>query len=147
MIPGYDKDAPFAPEGSHEQAVAEKLSGTFGDRRPDGGPCCEARYAAGVKDGPGRMFHGSGKVYAVETWKNGELQGPTWLYYESGVLQAELVYKDGVLDGVCREYFEDGQLESETTWAGGKREGPCTEYGRDGSIARSLTYRDDVPQP
>ena len=146
MEPGFDKDTLFNPVGSHEQAVAEKLSGVFGDRRSDGAPCCEATYVQGVKEGIGRMFHGGGKCYAVETWRNGELDGPTRIYYENGAIQAELNYKGGFLDGVCQEYFPGGQVESVTTWVSGEREGECTVYSEDGLVVSTVVFRDDVPE-
>ncbi len=139
----FDKDAPFAPEGSHEAAAAEKLSGVFGDRRADGSPCCDATYVEGVKEGFGRMFYPSGKVYAVETWKGGQLEGPTTLYYETGVPQAELSYRAGLLDGTCKQFFASGKLESETPWIAGKRHGTATIHDEAGA-SRTLIYKDGV---
>lgn len=140
-------ETPFGPEGSHEAAVAGKLSGVFGDRREDGSPCCETIYVDGVKNGAGRMFYRSGKVYAVETWKDGLLDGPTTLYWESGVIQAELPYRAGQLDGLAKEYFESGRIEAELTWVAGKREGVCTLYDEAGNVTKREIYKDDSLVP
>ena len=92
-----DKDSPFSPEGSPEVAVAEKRTGIFGDRRADGSPCCDADYVEGIKHGVGRMFYAGGKVYAVETWKDGKLDGPTCIFDEDGTQTAELLYVEDKL--------------------------------------------------
>ena len=114
---------------------------------PNGSPCCEIPTVDGRKEGTGKLYYLSGKLYATETYAADDLDGPTVTYYESGAVQSELNYKAGRLDGVIKQYFPSGAIESEAAYVAGLREGKTTVYNEKGGVESVLDYHagDIVP--
>jgi antitoxin component YwqK of YwqJK toxin-antitoxin module len=124
-------------------------NGVVVHKTPEGHLCCESTYVNGKKEGPGKLFYRSGKVYAAETWANDKLNGQTTTYYETGIIQAELNYKDDRLEGTVKEYFPSGKLSAEEEYVAGLRHGKSTLYNEAGEVTDRLTYSNGgvVPNP
>jgi antitoxin component YwqK of YwqJK toxin-antitoxin module len=129
-----------AVSASPAEAAAPKQNGVVTHKTPEGHLCCESTYVDGRKEGPGKLFYRSGKVYAAETWVADKLNGPTITYYETGTIQAELNYKDDRLDGLVKEYFPSGKLASEEQYVSGLRHGKGTIYNEAGDVVETIEW-------
>jgi antitoxin component YwqK of YwqJK toxin-antitoxin module len=129
----------------------EKTVNVVKHSHANGNPCCETPYVDGKKEGVGKLYYTSGKLYATETYADDDLNGPTVTYYENGNVQAELFYKSGRLDGVVKEYYPSGKVESMVTYLAGLREGKTVIHTEKGEVESIVYYHNgeiiEAPRP
>jgi antitoxin component YwqK of YwqJK toxin-antitoxin module len=80
------------------------------------------------------IYDGTGKIAAVQTWKDGVIQkeGAGSSDYAARV---DVAFKDGKKHGVERQFAKDGNLASTITWDSGIKHGPERLYAQSGKDA------------
>ena len=87
------------------------------------------------------LYDGTGKVSAVQTYRDGLLQkeGPGNSAYGSG---SEVAYQDGKKHGEERVTDKDGLLRSSLKWDRGVKDGKEIQYADDGKkVSRELVWK------
>jgi antitoxin component YwqK of YwqJK toxin-antitoxin module len=76
-----------------------------------------------IFDGQCKAYDREGRISAIISYKNGDLEGDSITYYPSGKLQKITSFKNNLKDGLCASYHENGNLVEETFYKEGKKEG------------------------
>ncbi len=92
----------------------------------------EDEYTA-MNSGPRKDFYADGKLMRDYNLKNGLMEGKCVMYDDSGKISALQYYKNGLLDGHCM-YYSNGKLSGEVNMKDGVQNGEGKEYYPNGAI-------------
>ena len=125
--------------GSCAEKLTEKVERSFSDGKPQlvryydksnqclketeyyetGQVKMEGRLKDDKREGEWKAYLRDGRIWSIDTFKNGELEGPSTVYWENCNLRWEGNYKAGVHCGYWRFYDEQGNFVRDREY------GPC----------------------
>lgn len=86
--------------------------------------------AEGLRSGPFKEFHPSGKLKTQGSHRSGKLTGPLKSFHANGRVKLRASYRDGQPAGPYLEHSEDGTLLRRANYRDGKRHGPQQEFAQ-----------------
>ena len=87
-----------------------------------------------IFDGYCKAYDREGRISAIISYKNGDLEGDSITYYPSGKIEKITSYKNNHKDGLCATYHENGNLRYITTYKNGVMHGKYEKYFPTGKI-------------
>lgn len=104
----------------------------------------EYYYVKDELEGIHKTFHRSGKLKAVENYRNGIAHGEYNSFYESGANYIRFNYVNGLIEGDWIAYYESGAIEQTVEWVNGKKEGLLKDYKISGKLNFVQKYENDL---
>ena len=108
----------------------------------DGTVEVETQYAAGVANGPTRIYAADGSLIREGLMKQGKREGVMTEYWE-GTKQAKRVvmYREGRVSGVVKEYYLSGKLKREVSLKDEAYDGADRLYNEAGTLTQTRYWR------
>jgi len=95
----------------------------------------------GLKHGVRKLYDTSGKIIAIEHYRQGLFDGPYESYYPGGQSKEKGQYQNDQMTGTWQYFFENGKTKEELTFANGVEEGPAKEFYDNGQLSASGQYK------
>lgn len=104
----------------------------------------EGMYYKQQKTGVWKFYDNTGKLSAVETFKNGVKHGKSQIYLLSGQISRETEYVNGFETGLRIDYFQDGTKRFEGQVIDGVFDGEVTFFHPNGKLKMIGNYKNAV---
>lgn len=149
----YDDNGNLKMVGSYRDGQRQ---GTFREYGPGGEQLMSYFYESdiktgeglvdslGMRQGPWKLFYGTGELRAEGGYINGKKDGPWIFYFRDGKKEQKGNYKEDLAAGQWNWYYSSGSLHRDEIYRKGREDGHAVEYDSLGMVICEGDYLDGL---